>query len=292
VHTLTPSVSAVYPSRLLDLRGKITLHEGNLMDRRAMDLIAAQVRPNLVFHLGAYTHVGKSWQRVDECVQANIQGTVNLLQALDGTGFDRFVYTGTSEIYGGIDVPFREDASVRPESPYSVSKYAAELYCRIFAEGLQWPIVMVRPFNAYGPAQTPDRVIPETIVRALRKVELLLTTGRQTREFNFVEDLVEGFLLLGTVEGIEGELFNLGGGEEITIRDVVVRTLDLMGNPIDPGFGRLPDRPNEIWRMYSDSSKGKERLGWQPRHTLTDGLLKTIDWYTREIHNAPSSFDL
>jgi UDP-glucose 4-epimerase len=290
VHALDPAVSAVYPTRLLDIRADITLHEGNLIDRHAMDVLVSRVKPTIVFHLGAYTHVGKSWERVDECVQANIQGTVNLLQALEGAGYERFVYTGTSEIYGGIDVPFKEDQSVQPISPYSVSKYAGELYCRIFREGLGWPIVRVRPFNAYGPAQSPDRIIPEVIVKALSKEELLFTSGRQTREFNFVDDLVEGLVLLGTVPDIEGELFNLGCGEEITIRDVVEKILDIMGHPIDPFFDRLPHRPNEIWRMYSDSSKARERLGWVPRHGLDDGLRKTIDWYTTELSRPGSPF--
>jgi nucleoside-diphosphate-sugar epimerase len=290
VHALDPAVSAVYPTRLLDVRSDITLHEGNLIDRHAMDLLASRVKPAIVFHLAAYTHVAKSWERVDECVQANVQGTVNLLQALDGTGYERFVYTGTSEIYGGVDVPFKENASVHPISPYSVSKYAGELFCRIYREGLGWPIVFVRPFNAYGPAQSTDRIIPEIIVKALRKEELLLTTGRQTREFNFIDDLVDGFVLLGTVEGIEGELFNLGCGEETAIRDVVCKTLNLMGNPINPLFDRLPTRRNEIWRMYSDSSKARERLGWRPRHGLDEGLRKTIDWYVTELSGPDSPF--
>ena len=122
----------MYPVAARELREQITLHEGNLIDRSAMDAVVEAARPQIVWHLAAYTHVGKSWQRVDECIQANVQGTVNLLQALDGTGYERFVYTGTSEIYGDVDVPFREDAAVNPISPYSVSKYAGERYCRMF----------------------------------------------------------------------------------------------------------------------------------------------------------------
>src|SRR5437867_3505548 len=121
---MTSEVSSVFPRRLLDLRGTITVHEGNLMDRGATEAIVRAARPAYIFHLGAYTHVGKSWQRVDECIQANVQGTMNLLQALADTGYERFVNTGTSEIYGDIAVPFREDAVVNPISPYSVSKCA------------------------------------------------------------------------------------------------------------------------------------------------------------------------
>lgn len=290
VHALTSAVSSVYPSRLLDLQPRITLHEGNLTDRSAMDAVVERACPSHVFHLGAYTHVGKSWRRVDECIQANVQGTVNLLQALDGTGYERFVYTGTSEIYGDIDVPFREDAVVNPISPYSVSKYAGERYCRMFHQGYGWPIVMVRPFNAYGPWQTPDRVIPEIIGRAVRGEELKMTQGKQTREFNYVEDLVDGFLLLGTVKGIEGELFNLGCGEEVSMRDLATTILDLMGNPIEAKLGALADRPTEIWRMFCDSTKARELLGWTPKHTLAEGLAETIEWYRGELAPGGSSF--
>lgn len=288
VHALTSSVSSVYPTRLLDLKAQITLHEGNLTDRSAMDAIAESVRPSHVFHLGAYTHVGKSWRRVDECVQANVQGTVNLLQALDGTGYERFVYTGTSEIYGDVEVPFREDTLVNPISPYSVSKYAGERYCRMFHSGYGWPVVMVRPFNAYGPWQTPDRIIPEIIGRAIRGEELRMTQGLQTREFNFVEDLVAGFVLLATAPGVEGELFNLGCGEDVSMRTLAKTILDLMGNPIEPHFGALPDRPTEIWHMYCDNSKVRDRVGWAPQHSLEDGLRKTIAWYQAQHteHNA------
>lgn len=290
VHALTSTVSSVYPPRLADLRHGITLHEGNLVDRSAMDALAKRVRPTHVFHLGAYTHVGKSWFRVDECVQTNIQGTVNLLQALEPEGYERFVYTGTSEIYGDIDVPFTETDSVNPISPYSVAKYAGERYCRMFFQGYGWPIVMVRPFNAYGPWQTPDRVIPEIIGRAVTGEELKMTQGKQTREFNFVGDLVEGFELLGTVEGIEGELFNLGCGEEVSMRDLATTILDLMGNPIEPHFGALPDRPTEIWRMFCDSTKARERLGWAPRHSLAEGLERTIEWYRGQLSVEGSPF--
>jgi UDP-glucose 4-epimerase len=290
VHALTSEVSSVFPRRLLDLRGRITLHEGNLMDRSAMDAVARAVRPQVVFHLAAYTHVGKSWHRVDECIQANIQGTVNLLQALAEVGYERFVNTGTSEIYGDIPVPFREDAVVNPISPYSVSKYAAERFCRLFHRSYGWPIVMLRPFNAYGPAQSPDRVIPEIIVRALRKEELRMTQARQTREFNYVEDLVDGFVRAALAPGIEGEIINIGGGEEISMRDVATLILELMGNPITPRFGALPERPTEIMRMYCDSTKARTLLGWAPRHTLREGLEKTIEWYRRELEDPSSPF--
>lgn len=290
VHALSSVVSSVYPVRLAPLRDRITLHGGNLMDRSAMDSVVADARPTHVFHLGAYTHVGKSWQRVDECIQTNVQGTVNLLRALEGRGYERFVYFGTSEIYGDVDVPFREDAVVNPISPYSVSKYAGERFCRMFHQGRGWPVVMIRAFNAYGPAQTPDRVIPEIIGRALRGDELKMTTGRQTREFNYVDDLVDGVVRAGTVEGIDGVVFNLGCGEEISMRDLATMILDLLDNPIAAKFGELPERPTEIPRMFCDNTRARELLGWKPQHTLRNGLEKTIEWYRSELADPHSQF--
>jgi len=290
VHALTSAVSSVYPVRLVDIRDRITLHSGSLSDRSAMDAVVDTVRPTHVFHLGAYTHVGKSWQRVDECVEVNVQGTVNLLQALEGSGYERVVNVGTSEIYGDVASPFREDLPVRPVSPYAASKYAAECFCRVFQQGRGWPIVMIRPFNAYGPAQTADRIIPEVIVRALRGEELRMTQGRQTREFNFVEDLADGMIRAAVTPGIDGELFNLGCGEDVSIRDVTTLVLDLLGNPVKAHFGALPERPTEIWEMRCDNTRAREILGWKPQHSLTEGLKKTIEWYRHELQDDSSPF--
>ena len=280
----------MYPVRLVDLRDRITLHGGNLNDSGAMDSVIGRSRPEIVFHLGAYTHVGKSWDRVDECIQTNIHGTVNLLQSLARNSYERFVYTSTSEVYGDVAVPFKEDALVDPLSPYAVSKYAGERFCRMLRRGRSWPIVVVRPFNAYGPAQSPDRVVPEIIVKALRKERLAMTEGLQTREFNYVEDLTDGFMRAATVPGIEGEVFNIGGGEEISMRDLATTILDLMGDPITAEFGALENRPTEIWSMRSDVTKARSVLGLPPARSLREGLERTISWYRQELTKSSSLF--
>ena len=290
VHAVTSAVSSVYPTRLLDVRDDITLHEANVNDPGAMRTLAGRAEPEYVFHLAAYTHVGKSWDRIDECTQTNVAGTLNLLRALEGTDYRRFVYTGTSEIYGGIDVPFREDAAVEPCSPYAVSKYAAERFCRMLQRGRGWPIVLLRPFNAYGPAQSPDRVVPEVIVRALEGRELHMTMGTQTREFNFVADVVDGFVRAAVAPNIEGEVLNLGCGEEVAIADVAATILDLMGNPIEAKLGALPERPIEIPRMYSDNTKARQMLEWEPSVSLDEGLRRTIEWYEQELRRPSSPF--
>jgi nucleoside-diphosphate-sugar epimerase len=257
-----------------------------------MDSVVERADPKIVFHLAAYTHVGKSWDRIDECIQTNVHGSVGLLQVLARSNYERFVYTSTSEVYGDAPVPFREDSPVEPLSPYSVSKYAGERFCRMLHRGRGWPIVVVRPFNAYGPAQSPDRIIPEIIVKALRGERLAMTEGRQTREFNYVEDLADGFVRAATVPDIEGEVFNIGGGHEISMRDLAETILDLMGDPIKAEFGALANRPNEIWSMRADVSKATARLGLPPARPLRDGLERTIAWYRHELEQSGSLFSV
>jgi dTDP-glucose 4,6-dehydratase len=288
VHALTHAVSSVYPLRLADLRDRIIVHEADLADRGALDVVVARARPDVVFHLGAYTHVYKSWDRAGECVQTNVAGTLNLLEALGGR-FQRFVNVGTSEIYGTVPVPFREDGPTDPASPYAVTKGAAEQLCRIYHRRHGWPIVLVRPFNAYGPYQTPDRVVAEVIGRALKGQELLMTSGRQTREFNYVADTARGIALAATAEGVEGALINIGCGVEVTIAELARTILRLMGDPIEPRLGALPDRANEIWRMCCDNTRARELLGWSPAYDLEAGLSATIAWYRAEAEANPAS---
>lgn len=278
VFAMTSAVSSVPPVRLADVLDDVRVVEANLTDRSALDHVARTVRPEFVAHLGAYTHVGKSFVRVDENVTTNVAGTVNLLQALHGD-YERFVNTGTSEIYGDVPVPFTEDGPVNPVSPYSVSKYAAERFARMFATAHGWPIVFLRPFNAFGPWQSADRVIPEIIVTALKQRPLEMTAGTQTREFNYVEDLADGFVAALSAPAAEGQVINLGSGDEISVRDLAIRILARMGDPVEPKFGALPERPTEITRMYCDGQRARDLLGWQPAHTLDAGLDATIAWY-------------
>jgi len=213
---------------------------------------------------------------------------VNLLQALDGR-FERFVYVGSGDVYGDGPAPFREEQPVAPVSPYAVSKYAAERFCRMFHQAYEWPIVCLRPFNTYGPWQSVDRVVPELIVSGLRGKPLQMTEGRQTREFTYVEDVAEALVRALTTPGIDGEVLNIGTGEEVSMRALALAVSALLGTGIEPEFGAVPYRPTEIWRMVGDSSRAEALLGWRARHTLEAGLARTVDWY-REALAAGSSF--
>jgi nucleoside-diphosphate-sugar epimerase len=152
----------------------------------------------------------------------------------------------------------------------------------MFHQAYGWPIVCLRPFNVFGPFQSPDRIIPELIISALHGRDLKMTEGRQTREFIYVDDVVEVFVRALLQPGIEGEVINVSRGEEVSIRELAMTVLELMGNPVQGLFGALENRPTEIWRMFGDNTKSRELLGWAPTTSLADGLAATIAWYREQ----------
>ena len=216
-----------------------------MSDRSAMDVVARAVKPTHIFHLGAYTHVGKSWQRVDECVSTNMQGTLNLLQALADNGYERFVYTGTSEIYGDIDVPFREDAVVNPISPYSVSKYAGERYCTSvpaqprLADRHGAPVQRVRTGPNAGPRHPRDHHAGAARPRhrddpraADPRVQLRRPTWPRASSPP------------ARRRASTANCSTSAAAKRSAMRDLAKTILDLMGNPIEAKFGALPERPD------------------------------------------------
>lgn len=237
---------------------------------------------DVVFHLAAYNHVGGSFVQVNESLASNAVGTANLLD--HGPSFERFVYTATSEVYGLQDsVPFHETSSLPfPISPYAIGKYTGELYARMRRHMDGRDIICLRPFNTFGPYQSERAVIPELIIKCLRGLKVETTEGRQTREFNYVDNIVDGFIAAATGASYDG-VVNLGCGEEIAIRDLVQRIHDATESSSELCIGALPTRPTEIWRMSADATRAQEALGWTPAVSFDDGLARTIEWYRRYL---------
>lgn len=266
------------PPRLAVFAQHLRVLRTDIRDAAAVRAAVGAVAPDLVLHLASLTHVGRSFERAHEHIATNVEGTVHLLQALAGD-YDRFVYVGSGDVYGDGPAPFREDQPVSPVSPYAVSKYAAERFCRMYHQAYGWPIVCLRPFNSFGPGQSVDRVIPELIVAGLQGRSLPMTEGRQTREFTFVTDIAEALVRALTVPDLDGEVLNLCRGEEVSMRALALLVAEVTGSGVEPAFGALPHRPNEIWRMVGDPTRTRERLGWEATVSLEEGLVRTTAWY-------------
>ena len=233
-----------------------------------------------VFHLAAYNHVGDSFLHVQESLMSNMLATANLME--HGPDYERFIYTASSEVYGWQEsVPFREENMPHPISPYAIGKYAGELYARLKAQQAKGTIICLRPFNTFGPYQSERAVIPELIVKCLRGKPVETTQGRQTREFNYVDNIIDGFIAAAQVEEVPEGPINIGTGKEITIRDLVKKIHSICGSTSKLEIGALQDRPTEIWRMGADNRRAQHLLNWRPIISFEEGLNRTVDWFRR-----------
>lgn len=276
VHGLVRNSSNLW--RIKDLKNQVHFHYADLTDFKLVKKVVLSIKAQKVFHLAAYVDVTRSFEVMDEMVDVNIKGSLNLLKALDGTGYDCFINTGTSEEYGDNPVPFRESQIPNPVSPYSVSKVATTMLCQMLHKTRGLSIITLRPFLTYGPRQESNMLIPSLIKRVLKSEVFEMTEGEQTREFNYVDDIVDGFIKASITPGAIGEIINIGNGLEYRIRDVVEMVVKLLNSPAKLRFGALSYRPGETWHFYCDNTKAMEILGWKPRVNLEDGLKKTIDW--------------
>lgn len=266
-------------------------------DLARVDVIAGDLRDehavyetvkgcDLVFHLGALISIPYSYFHPAEVASVNFMGTLNLLMACREHGVKRLVHTSTSEVYGTArQVPISESHVLQGQSPYSASKIGADKLVESFVAAYGLPAVTVRPFNTFGPRQSARAVIPTIITQALVKDEIKLGNLSTTRDFTFVTDTVNGFLRAAEAQGVEGGVFNLGTGEEISISDLVQRIIGQVGRTvrITEDSQRLRPEASEVMRLLSDNSLAVQRLGWRPQFTLDQGLEQTIAWVRENL---------
>ena len=260
----------------------IDIIEADLRNIDSLRQIGGHRQYDLVFHLAAYNHVGDSFLHVNETLMSNAVATANLLEILPDYG--RFIYTSTSEVYGyQLAVPFQEEACPFPISPYAVGKYAGELYARMKHHQTGKPIVCVRPFNTFGPYQSDRAVIPELIIKCLLNQPIETTEGIQTREFNYVDNIIDGFVVVAEIDPPPEQVINLGSNREIAIRDLIHQIHKLSDSRSELRIGALPNRPTEIWRMCADNTRAGKLLGWKPNVSFEEGLIRTIAWYRKYL---------
>jgi nucleoside-diphosphate-sugar epimerase len=232
-------------------------------------------------------------------VQTNVQGTLNLLNAARAHDVSRFIHTSTSEVYGTAQfVPMDESHPLQGQSPYSASKIGADQMVNAFYTSFRLPTVTIRPFNTFGPRQSARAVIP-TIISQLSsgKRQIQLGALSPTRDFTYVSDTVKGFTAaLNSTAGL-GEVINLGAGFEVSIEDTFNLIAEVMGVEAvatqDPQ--RLRPENSEVERLFSNNSKAKRVLGWQPemsgRDGFREGLSRTIDWFSDSANLARYRID-
>jgi nucleoside-diphosphate-sugar epimerase len=244
-----------------------------------------------VFHEAALASVALSVENPLLTNDVNVTGTLNLLKASTDLQIRRFVYASSAAIYGGASSPRKkEDMTSKPTSPYGVSKLSAENYARIFHKVYGLETISLRYFNVYGPRQSFDihgtygGAISIFTNRILRNVPpIIYGDGEQTRDFIYVEDVVEANISALNTENADGEVFNIGTGTSVSLNQVA-NTLKEILNKKDLKNIHADPRPTDIRHGYADISKAQKILGYNPSFSFEKGLTKLVNWYTNYKH--------
>lgn len=254
-----------------------------LGDIRDFDAVREVVRrSDAVFHLAALIGIPYSYAHPQEVIDTNINGTANvLLAARENGNVERVVLTSTSEVYGSARyVPMDEQHPLQAQSPYAATKIAGDALGESFYRSFGTPVVIVRPFNAFGPRQSARAVIPTIIAQALAGGDLRLGALDTARDFTYVEDTARGFVEVARTGACVGEVVNLGTGREVSIREVVRVVGEIVGRAlhVTSDERRLRPEKSEVSRLVADASKAERLAGWRPAVTFEEGLRRTIDW--------------
>jgi len=275
--------------RLSEVESKIRVFRVNIVNYEDVKRYIRKIRPVKIYHLAAYVDVSRSFELINKMIDVNLKGTINILNALLNSKclFDCFINTGTCEEYGDGRVPFLEDQKESPVSAYSASKVSTTYFCQMLSKTKKLPIVTIRPFLTYGPYQTSDMLIPLLIKKCLLGEEFETTRGEQTRDFNYISDIIDGYIKASITQKAIGEIINLGSGREYKIKDVVNLIMRMTNTRMGPKIGKLPYRAGEAMHFYCSNIKAKKLLHWQPKITLEEGLLRTIAWYREYLFRKP-----
>lgn len=268
----------------MEVLRQIEIIAGDLRDIQAVN--KAMEAMDYVFHLGALVSIPYSYHHPLEVVETNIIGTMNLLLAARWVGVKRFVHTSSSEVYGtALYVPMDENHPLQGQSPYSASKIGADKLVESFYRAFDMSVVTLRPFNTYGPRQSARAVVSTIILQALTQEVIYLGNLDARRDLTYISDTVEGFLKVAQTSGIEGEAFNLGSGKDISIGELALEIISIIGKeiPIQVEPSRLRPQKSEVHRLLSDNRRARERLGWQPNVSLKRGLECTIAWVQEHL---------
>lgn len=249
----------------------------DLAEIAAVRELVRTIKPDVVFHLASHNVGARDLDLVMPTFRSNLMSTVNLCTAISEVGCRRVVLASSME------EPEPEDSRAIPSSPYAAAKWASSAYARMFHTLYQLPVVILRIFMVYGPAEWHLRkIVPSVILSLLRGEAPQLTSGARLVDWIYVEDIVEGLLAAAQASGVEGQTIDLGSGELVSIRTLVEHLVRLINPQLQPLFGALPDRPLEQIRV-ANTANAAALLGWESATSLEEGLKRTVDWYEERL---------
>jgi NAD dependent epimerase/dehydratase len=267
------------------IRNSVDVFAGDIRDPNGVR--AAMKGCDVVMHLAALIAIPYSYHSPDTYIDTNIKGTLNVLQAARDLATERIVHTSTSEVYGTARfVPITEDHPLQAQSPYSASKIGADQLAQSFFFSFGIPVATIRPFNTYGPRQSARAVIPTIITQiAAGASRVKLGATAPTRDFNFIQDTVRGFIAIAECDRAVGRVINVGSNYEVSIGETAGLIGRLMGSTAEIVCEEQRIRPptSEVERLWADNTLARQLAGWVPEYSgragLERGLAATIDWF-------------
>jgi len=238
---------------------------------------------DVIVNAAAESHVEKSIEHgASEFVTTNVEGTQILLDAIRDTPVERFILISSSEVYGTAErAPMDEDHPLNPRSPYAATKAGADRLAYSYWTTYDLPIVIVRPFNNYGPRQHPEKVVPRFITQALDDEPLTIHgDGHASRDWLYVFDDAEAIeaVIAAPLDLVAGEVVNVATGVDISVREIAAMVLDALGKPRDL-TRHVPERPGQVDRHVGTTEKASRLLAWRARTPFEQGLERTVAWY-------------
>jgi UDP-glucose 4-epimerase len=277
-----------------DIRSELDLRFGDIRDARFV--AAATEGVSIVFHLAALIAIPYSYVAPESFIDTNVRGTLNALEAARQAGVGRFIQTSTSEVYGTpASLPITESHPLAAQSPYAASKVAADQLAIAYERTYGLPVMVLRPFNTYGPRQS-DRAVLPTMLRQLLAGQEEVRLGRldPRRDLTFVADTVDGFLRAASADGVVGRTVHLGTGRDESIAElfaIACRVLEVEARPVLEEARLRPDN-SEVEVLRSDPALARELLGWRSTTSLEDGIAATIEWLRSHPDPDPARVQL
>jgi dTDP-glucose 4,6-dehydratase len=264
----------------VDKNPRYTFIRGDICDPNNVNLILDKYRVDTIVHFAAESHVDRSITKASEFVRTNVLGTQNLLECARQHQIEKFIHISTDEVYGStITGSFTENNILSPSSPYSASKAGSDLLALSYFTTYKLPVIITRCTNNFGPCQHPEKLIPLFVTNLLegRKVPVY-GTGKNVRDWIHVSDHCQAVEFL-IKKGKFGEIYNIGGGNEMTNIEITEKILTLLKKD-ESLIEYVADRPGHDYRYSLDCSKLR-KMGWSPRFSFEEGLKDTVEWYIR-----------
>jgi dTDP-glucose 4,6-dehydratase len=280
--TVLDDLSTGLPENL-PLNKNVKLLKGDVRD---FDLISKLTKKNqYVLHLAAHAFIPLSYEMPLQVAEVNAMGSINVLKACKDYRIKRLVHISSSEVYGPAQhEPMDEKHPIQPYSTYSVAKAAADMWAQTFFFEHNLPVVILRPFNTYGPRESLPYFVPEMIRQCLKEPVIQVGNLETKRDFTYVEDTTEAMAKAVETKDIEGQIINIGSNQTHTMKDILAlikKLTNTENKPVVVDKSRL--RPRDVHTLITDNKKAKQLLEWQPKTAFEEGIRQTVGWYA---HNG------